>query len=261
MPYASAPYWIAGLVALTIFAFWPFYFSSFGSAPAAAHFHAATAFAWMALLFTQSLAIDRGWRGIHRSAGRASLLLAPLFLAGGFWVVQTGNEASTPFGETVGLRLAFQDLASLFGFGYFYFQALRTRRKATLHGGYMLATCLLLLYPTVFRLLPTHIPMLAINGPDDFVNVEISVHISNALTVAFAFWIAHRSQEGGRPFAEVAGVAALSSLALVSFTRLDAWEFVPRGVGALPATAVFASGLVFGATCSILGWRTCTSRS
>ncbi|SMQ79176.1 hypothetical protein SAMN06295984_3122 [Sphingopyxis terrae subsp. ummariensis] len=82
MPYRNAWVYCLAMIAMTLLAFWPGYFSRLGTAKIAWHIHAVTATAWMLLLAAQSWSIDRGERARHRSLGLAIFILVPMFMVG-----------------------------------------------------------------------------------------------------------------------------------------------------------------------------------
>ena len=83
MPYRHAHWYLIGLLALAGLAFWPQYLSQVRTAPAQYHLHGITATLWVLMLIAQSMTIHRDQRQVHRKLGTLSLVLFPLFLAGG----------------------------------------------------------------------------------------------------------------------------------------------------------------------------------
>ena len=80
-------------------------------------------------------------------------------------------------------RLVWLDVVGVGGFAYFYYQALRQRRKVHPHSRYMLATVFFLLPPIFGRL--TAIP-LGVRGPEDFAKLGTGFQIANAIVAAIA---------------------------------------------------------------------------
>ncbi|HXG98991.1 MAG TPA: hypothetical protein VNI79_01075 [Sphingomicrobium sp.] len=185
MPYRHAHWFVLGLFPLAGLAFWRSYISQFGTAPAEFHAHGLTSTAWLLLLAMQSWSIHHGARAWHRTAGLASLALFPLFLAGGasifIGMAQRYIEASDPFYQLYPPRLAWLDIVAVGGIAYFFFQAMKFRRKVWLHSGYLLATAIFLLPPILGRLSPL-LPGLEIEGPADFAKLTIGFQIANGVT-------------------------------------------------------------------------------
>ncbi|MDQ3144264.1 MAG: hypothetical protein M3Q57_05220, partial [Pseudomonadota bacterium] len=158
MPFRHAHWFVLGLFPLAALAFWPQYLSVLPKSPASYHFHGITASMWLLLLAIQSWSIHSGHRAFHRSTGLVSLALFPLFLAGGAAIFIGMAErfvgAATPFYQLWPPRLAWLDFVAIGGMAYFYFQALKHRRKVGAHSAYLLATAIFLLPPILGRLAP-----------------------------------------------------------------------------------------------------------
>jgi len=248
---------VLGLLPLATLAFWPRYLSTLSNAGFAFHAHGITATLWLLLLAAQSWSIHHGRRSVHRSAGMASLLLFPLFMAGGasifLGMAQRYVEAATPFYQLYPARL---DVVGVSGIAYFYYQAMRLRRKVWLHSGYLLATALFLLPPILGRLSP-FLPGLAINGPADFVKLGIGFQIANAVTALIALIIAWRSRVG-RPFYEAAALVALSALLYQTIGGWSAWQALYARFADVP---VLPFALAAGAAGIAIGWAGWTTGS
>src|SRR3990170_1325258 len=168
MPYRHAHWYLLALFPLATLAFWQSYLSQFATASGEFHAHGMTATLWLVLLVVQSLTIGRDQRQVHRTVGTASLVLFPLFLMGGtgiFFGMADRFIAGSPFHAMYAPNLVWLDVVGVSGFAYFYYQALRQRRKVHPHSRYMLATVIFLLPPIFGRL--SAIP-LGVTGPEDF---------------------------------------------------------------------------------------------
>src|SRR5687768_8070023 len=113
MPYRHAHYYLLALFPLTLFAFWPGYFSDLRGAAYSAHVHGVTASLWIALLAMQSWSIQRRQNALHRTLGYSSFVLFPFFTVGGLLVIQTMAMKFTagvsPFYNVYGPGLALLD--------------------------------------------------------------------------------------------------------------------------------------------------------
>lgn len=208
MPYRHAHWYILALFPLAAFAFWPSYISQLANAPAEFHAHGITASLWLLLLAAQSWTIQHDSRAVHRTVGMSSLLLFPLFLMGGsgiFFGMAHRFAEGSPFHVMYAPKLAWLDVVGVAGMAYFYYEALRQRRKVHAHSGFMLATAIFLLPPIFGRL--SAIP-LGVRGPQDFAKLELGFQLANVLTAAVAFIIAFRRGRNGWPFG-LAGVLTL----------------------------------------------------
>ncbi len=149
--YRNAFIYFALALLLAVIGFFPSYFGNLRNTDAVHHFHGIVATIWMLGLITQSWLIRERMISAHRTIGRMSLLVAPLFVISGLLVVHVmltkNDEASLAFGE----RLAFIDIITMCYFSVAYSLAIRFRRKTQLHARYMASTAILLLPPTLVR--------------------------------------------------------------------------------------------------------------
>lgn len=144
--------WIPGFVGvLTVVAaigFWPSYFSHFprfANSGWQVHFHLATIVAWLGALVVQGALAARGRLDLHRRIGRWSYAFVP-FVVAGFVLV-------TDFGQRRHREPALVAATILDGslFVAFYVLAIVRRRKAILHGRYMLLTAASFIDPALGR--------------------------------------------------------------------------------------------------------------
>jgi hypothetical protein len=254
MPYRHAHWFLLTLFPLAALAFWPTYVSQLRTASVEFHMHGITGTLWLMLLVAQSWTIHQRRPQLHRTIGTASLVLFPLFLMGGagiFFGMAERYVEGAPFQAMYAPRLAWLDFIGVGGFAYFFYQALRWRRKVHLHSGYMLATVIFLLPPILGRL--TAIP-LGVTGPADFAKFETGFPVANGLTAAIAFAIAYRRGKHGWPFT-LAGILIIASAILFSTVGSTAsWEVFYASVADWPrAPFAFAAG-VAGILIGYVGW-------
>jgi hypothetical protein len=254
MPYRHAHWYLLALFPLAGLAFWQGYLSQLRTSSLEFHLHGITASLWLLLLAAQSWTIHHGSRGVHRTLGTASLLLFPLFMMGGagiFFGMADRYVSGSPFHAMYAPRLAWLDVVAVAGFGYFYYEALRQRRKVHAHSGYLLATSIALLPPIFGRL--SAIP-LGVTGPQDFWKLGYGFQAANLIAAGIAFVIAARRERHGRPFA-LAGVLMLLSAVLFEVPgRLAAWQALYARVADLPTMpSTVAAGLA-GVAIGYAGW-------
>lgn len=264
MPYRHAWGWCLAIIAMTILAFWPGYFSQLGSAKIAWHIHAITATAWMLLLAAQSWSIDRGRRDLHRSLGLAIFLVVPLFLVGGAGVehsmaVATGS-GQDPFYDLWGARLGIYDLLASLAFVAMAAMALKERRNVARHAAWLLATPLLLVGPALGRIYNSHVPGLIINGPQDFPLFRYSVHLGGLTAIAIALWLWSRHRRHGQPWLVVAGVNLLESLLFETLGGAPAWKAVFVTFGGIPTSVHAPTAALLAAAVLAWGWRSLPPR-
>lgn len=257
MPYRHAHWFLLAIFPLAALAFWPGYLATIGNAPLQMHAHGVTASLWLLLLIAQSWTIHGGRNALHRALGASSLVLFPLFLAGGSMIflgmAQRYVEAPSPFYPMYAPGLAWIDIVSVAAFAWCYYAALRTRRQVQLHARYMLATVLFLLPPILGRLAPI-LPPLGINGPEDFWKLGIGFQLGNAINAAIAFGLALRSGRHGRPFFLAGAVTVLGGLLFQFLGPIEAWrQLFAQFAGLPPMPLALAAGLA-GAGIGYAGW-------
>lgn len=257
MPYRHAHHYLLLLIALTLLAFWPSYFSTLSTATVAAHIHGFTASMWIALLAAQSWTIHHGHNGVHRIAGAASLAVFPVFLASNFLIVQSMAwrfaTADNPFSAAHGARLALLDLVATAAVATLYWSGLRWRRKVHLHSRYLLATVFFLFAPIFARIFGLYVPGLTM-APPQFANLPLNVVIATVGTLLLALALARQAPKHGRPWLVTAGFLALQLITFLTVGVSGQWENAVRAIGALSPPLVFTAGLAAGALLSWLGW-------
>jgi type IV secretory pathway VirB2 component (pilin) len=206
------------------------------------------------MLIAQSWTIHHDRRSLHRSMGTMSLLLFPLFLAGGstiFLGMAQRYVQGSPFHVMYGPNLAWLDFVSIGGVAYLYYEALRQRRKVHAHSRYMLATIIFLLPPIFGRL--SAIP-LGVRGPEDFHRLGMGFQVTNVLIALGAFWLAYHSRRHGRPFA-VAGALTLLAAFLFQFVGpMPAWRAMLSRAAEIPTAPFALSAGLAGVVVAYAGW-------
>lgn len=254
MPYRHAHWWILALFPVAALAFWPQYISTFGSAPLEMHAHGITAALWLALLALQSWSIHNDILSLHRLSGRSSLILFPLFMAGGagiFLGMADRYVSGSPFHAMYAPRLAWLDVVGVAGLAFCYFQALRWRRKAQVHSRYMLSTAFFLLPPIFGRL--SGIP-LGVRGPADFAKLEYGFQAANLLAAGVAIWLAFRPGKHGRPFLHAAGFILLSAILFQTVGSWPSWERLVASAAGWPKPPLTLAAAIAGVAIAWAGW-------
>jgi hypothetical protein len=258
MPYRHAHWYLLLLFPLTGLAFWPAYFSKLAAAPSAFHVHGLTASLWIVLLAFQSWTIHHRRHALHRSAGLASFALFPFFLVGGLLVIQTMAAKfavrADPFYAAFGARLAAVDAVSALAIPWFFYSALKRRRKVHFHARYMLAPILFLLGPILSRLMPI-LPPLAMAGPEDFHRFGYGLHLANAVAVAVAGVLYLGAPKWGRPWLAAGGLVAAQSLLFETVGRTPAWESAVAAIATVPTSLFVSLGLIAAAGIVWAGWN------
>lgn len=257
MPYRHAHLYLLLLFPLTALAFWPNYFAQFRASPYAFHVHGVTASLWIALLAAQSWTIHSRRNAVHRSLGVSSFVLFPFFIVGGLLVLQTmaakfGSQSS-PFYAIYGARLGAVDALSSLAMPWLFYRALKDRRKVHLHARWMLAGVFFLIPPIISRLIPI-LPPLAITGPESFHLFAYGVHISFALTVMLALWLALRVPKHGGPWLATAGLVAAQAVLFQTVGQAASWERLYASLAGTPVSLLAALGFAVSVAATWAGW-------
>lgn len=220
--YPRAVFWFLLLLGTALVGFWGTYFTRLAETNGIRHAHAATAFAWVLLLVTQAWLMRQRNFALHRALGRTSLLLAPLFVVTGLFLVQDMLAHPSPFAQAFGVRLAFIDLTSLAWFAIAYGLALHHRRETPLHARYMASTALLVLPPALVRALGMNIPAIT--------SFEMAFHLGYFVTEFLLLaLIAHDWRSEGRiraPYLWLMVLTVLQQIAFVMLPDVPAWTRV-----------------------------------
>ena len=257
MPYRHAHWWVLGLFPLAGLAFWPNYLSALSTSPPSFHFHGITASLWLILLAIQSWSIHHDKRAFHRANGLVSFALFPLFLAGGATIfagmAQRYVAAASPFSAIWPPHLAWLDFVAVGGMAWFYFQALKQRRKVGPHSSYLLATAVFLLPPIFGRLAP--LPLgIDFSRPEAFEQLGPGFHLGNIVSALVAFVIARRAGRHGKPFV-IAGLLILLSSLLFEFPGgTAAWKAFYANAAAIPTLPMAIAAALAGAAVGWAGW-------
>ncbi|MEO0346761.1 MAG: hypothetical protein AAF229_10940 [Pseudomonadota bacterium] len=255
MPYKRAWIGVFIMLLLSVAAFWRSYWSTFTTVPWQYHVHGPSATVWMLLLIAQSRSIHIGERSLHRTAGRITFLLIPVFTAGGLLVIGTMAVGQSPFYEIYGDRLAAVDIITTAVFLWFIFEALRHRRRAGLHGGYMISTVFLLMAPTLGRIMPNFVPGLTIRSMDQIHRFGYGLHVSHAIALAILAFLITRYRRFSRPFLIAAITLVSQSIVFETLAKTDAWDAAMRTYAGIPPVTQLVAGLVLGAAVALAGWR------
>jgi hypothetical protein len=175
--------------------------------------------------------IRTGRRGAHRALGKVSYLAAPLFLLSGLLLAHyrfSRMEEATFASEAYTLYLP---LSVSLLFLVAYVLALVHRRKAALHGCFMLCTALLLVDPVVARALAFHVVQL----PEFWHYQIITFAIELVILLALLRALPRRSAER-RSFARFATMFGAVQLLWFVAPRSAAWLSFAEWFRRLPLT-------------------------
>ncbi|QIK96738.1 hypothetical protein G7076_10085 [Sphingomonas sp. HDW15A] len=263
MPYRSAPYWVAGVIAVILAGFWPSYWSILDTSRWQFHLHGAISSLWVLMVLFQSWAVQKKQLPLHRTVGTASLFLFPVLIGGLMGIIDVtaknflrGDSAENPVTMMLGPAFLTGLLVAVAAYLTLYYRALKHRRSVWSHAGYMLGTPIILFESPFSRLLDiAGVPAFAVRGPADFDKILPSILFSDALAVAFCLVVYLRFGPRAKPFLVTAMFVALQMLVMATTGDIGLLQSALRGLGNVPSWAMVASGIAMGAAASWLGWR------
>jgi hypothetical protein len=159
--YRFSPRFFVVFLALTVWAFWPTYFSRLFEQPTVLHHaHGIVLALWLVMLVVQAQLIRTQRRSWHRQLGKLSYLLAPAvvivttaFVHQRFAAARGLTELPAPALHSLALMLL-----SLVAFAVFYGLAIAKRRDSQVHARWMVCTVFPMFTPVTDRLIAVNLP-------------------------------------------------------------------------------------------------------
>jgi uncharacterized membrane protein YozB (DUF420 family) len=152
---------LVAFLGLTVWAFWPSYFSRLFEQPTLLHHaHGIVLTLWLVLLVAQAQLIRTQRRSLHRRLGKVSYVLAPaVVIVTAAFVHQRMAPALAGFEElpAPALHSLALMLLSLVAFAVFYGLAIAKRRDSQAHARWMVCTVLPMFTPVTDRLIAAHL--------------------------------------------------------------------------------------------------------
>lgn len=159
--YRFSPRFFTVFLALTIWAFWPTYFSRLFDQPTFLHHaHGLVLALWLVMLVTQAQLIRTQRRPLHRLLGKLSYVLAPavVLVTAAFVHQRMARLAGMPVLPPGALHSLALMLLSLVSFGVFYGFAIAKRRDPQTHARWMVCTVFPMFTPVTDRLIAFNAP-------------------------------------------------------------------------------------------------------
>jgi len=259
MPYPRAHYYVLIVIAVIAAGFWPSYFGAWDQARWQFHAHGIAASLWVIMVFAQSWTAHHRRLPLHRAIGRTSLFLFPFLIAGLAAIIDVTAKRyvaeADPVRQMFGGSFLIGMAVALAAYVTVYYRALRYRRKAWTHAGYMLTTPLILFESPFSRLLNMFMPGLVIAGVADLHLIMTSILWSMALelVVVALVWLKYR--ERATPFLVAGGFIALQIVTMGWLGDLPVLKSLLTALAQVPSLAVWGAGFVIGALTSWAGWQ------
>ncbi|MBS3745293.1 MAG: hypothetical protein KGY48_13140 [Wenzhouxiangellaceae bacterium] len=258
MPYRFTHHAAAFVFVAILVAFWPSYFGQLGDAPLAFHSHAIIASGWVLLIVLQSWSIHNGRLGLHRTFGRASLVLFPLLIMTLVMIMDVSAATfagGDPYYAVVGPVFGAATLVAMLAYLVLITLALRYRRHVHLHSGFMVTSLFFLWEPAASRLLARYIEPFSIGGPADFHKVVDLIAIGTAMVVPVGVYLYATNRKRGTPFLIATGflIAQIAAVCWIADTETFRRAFAAYAQWVPAYTA--SAGLALGALAAWIGWR------
>jgi hypothetical protein len=158
-----SPRFFVVFLVLTVWAFWPSYFSRLFDQPTVLHHaHGIVLALWLMLLVVQAQLIRTHRRSLHRQLGKLSYVLAPAVVLVTTAFVHQRMAPLTGVTElpAPALHLLALMLGSLLAFAAFYGFAIAKRSDSQTHARWMVCTVLPMFTPVTDRLIAVNAPSL-----------------------------------------------------------------------------------------------------
>lgn len=156
-----SPRFFVLFLGLTVWAFWPSYFSRLFEQPSVLHHaHGVVLAGWLVLLVTQAQLIRTQRRSLHRLLGKLSYVLAPAVVIVTTMFVHQQMASLAGFSRlpATALHSLALMLGSLAVFAVFYGLAIAKRRDSQTHARWMVCTVLPMFTPVTDRLIAFNLP-------------------------------------------------------------------------------------------------------
>ena len=257
MAYTKTHYYMFGLLAITVLAFWPSYFSILQDAPLFHHLHGVTGTLWILLIALQSFLLQSRRLKLHRAFGKLLFILVPVMVGAFALVTWLGAQKSVgghPFYEQFGHALLTADVMLTFTTPLMIYLALRYRKNMHVHGALMITTVFGLLPPILSRLIVNYVPGLEITDLESISNFAYGLYGSMILCFVLAFYLYFRYRAHGWPWMFAAIIIALMFVLFETVGQSDSWTSAVNWIATLSPLSVLVFGLLLGVTACIFGW-------
>jgi hypothetical protein len=216
-------------LALTVWAFWPTYFSRLFEQPTLLHHaHGIVLALWLVMLVTQAQLIRTQRRSLHRQLGKLSYALAPavVLVTTAFVHQRMAPLAGFPELPAPALHSLALMLLSLVAFALFYGFAIAKRRDPQTHARWMVCTVLPMFTPVTDRLIAFNAPVVAGWLPRIEGNPVLPVFgfaLADLILVALSWWDwrVHRRLD---VFPVALGVLLLYHIGTLTLHRAPFWN-------------------------------------
>lgn len=224
--YSNSPLYFGILLIVALVGFFPSYYGRIGDAKMVHQFHGAMATLWMLLLIGQGWLMRTRRLTLHRAVGKASILLATLFVISGFVIVHDMLTREGHFAKVFGPRLVFVDLSTILFFAFAYGMAIYYRKQMQLHARFMVCTALPLIPPALVRIAHRFLPAMTFDQ-----GFHACFIVTDLIVLALIF---HDSRTGKvrAPYVILLAVLLMQHAAFEFSLKLGLWRDVVAWIAA-----------------------------
>lgn len=159
--YTNSSAFFIGLFLISIFTFWPTYYSIFFENQFHIHFHVFFAVIWFSMLIVQPYLIKTNRLNLHRWVGKCSYFIAPMVVIS---ILLLANNRLTLAPDSFYLTqtfLLYLQTSLAFIFAITYGLAIYFRKTKSIHARFMVATSFTFIDPIFARIFIAYAPNLA----------------------------------------------------------------------------------------------------
>ena len=224
-----SPRFFVAFLVLTVWAFWPSYFSRLFDQPTLLHHaHGIVLALWLVMLVVQAQLIRTQRRSLHRQLGKVSYVLAPavVLLTTAFVHQRMAPLAGVTLLPAPALHSLALMLGSLVAFAVFYGLAIAKRRDSQTHARWMVCTVLPMFTPVTDRLIAVNAPSVIgllprIEGNPVLPVVGFAAADLILLALSWWDWRANRRLD---VFPVALGVLLVYHVGTLTLHRVPAWN-------------------------------------
>jgi hypothetical protein len=231
-PVLDSGYYMIGLLAVAVFAFWPSYF---GKLPARldpyTHLHAAGMLCWFAFLIAQPMLVRSGRMTLHRVLGKLSYVLVPLILGASLLLAHARFSAMDEATFALAGKFLYLPVFTAAVFAVIYGLAVGTRHKTTLHARFMIATAMTLIDPAVARIIAFRFAPFE----NELMFQVVGFGLTDLLLVTLIV-LERRRKQGRAAFPIALAIFATGHILWFTFAQTETWMTFARWYRELPLT-------------------------
>lgn len=244
---------IVFVILLSIAGFWELFLGVDADPDAYHYLHAFTSMAWLLLLLSQLILIEKKRFSKHRKLGLAIFFMGPVIIS--TVALLSVHSASKAAAAGQGDFMIVQNVMVTLELGIIILMAFVLRKKRKLHGAFLMSSALLFMGIALFFVLINFIPQYKIEGPETFYRFEtagITASIASAV-VGILFFL--KSMRNGWPWLIVVSFFFINGFINSLLIESDNIKPLTEIVGSMNLTLTFLVSLLGFLILLILAWQ------